>query len=432
MTTKENVRCAQRTTKNFGVTRERRSGSPRFHLRFSRGEGRLLLSRLFRGPWFTLFDLEIDLGVLPYPLNVTGGASVFRDYSSTAAALRGEIPMVAVTQWLRNHGMSLSGFRAVKNGVVATFAADHADVAVRMRCFGSGADLFLLLDRAEVSARSEADAPIFRLLRTAFERLGFEYESGRGLFVLSDPFRDVIASTMLPMGYRLPSSASLLVLAPQVRRSSLCFFAGPRYAGPLTDERLAEVLQLTDEAALRSGELRRLLDVAQSGMYLQSYQKEEGGSVAEEISQDSSQLLDPRQPPVPPQRSSPDPSSSPIACEPDRESNSGPSDVGRAMEEVTNDFDSHDRSDRMSWEHSLRGDAIDVAFSLAQAGVHARDAARLRAALRVAIEASEFGCAREVVHVALGLVGDGPARQHWLEQLRALDLLDMGDSRRDQ
>jgi tetratricopeptide (TPR) repeat protein len=189
--------------------------APRFDLRFEAGRGLLTLAKpLAAGP-FRLVDLELGLGRVAFPLDVSGGASAFRHRRTILRRAR-----------FRADPRDLCRLASERGGV--RFSASTPDpgvieLGVRDDFGALAARLHLLVDAgdlvawpADVRCAVEGPSTAVRRLAEALASVGAEIDPAAGVFRLADPARRLLAETLVAGGYRLPAIEHAALARPRI------------------------------------------------------------------------------------------------------------------------------------------------------------------------------------------------------------------------
>ncbi len=174
---------------------------PRFNLRFEAGRGFLRLSRPLDAGAGRAVALDLGLGHVRFPVDVTGGASVFRHRRTKVRSATFRVDMADLGRAARARGVGLSigdAPDAVAIGLSDEFGAVGLDVVPLVR----GRDLCFFVR----SHRAVDDGPAnpFRRIVQAAAALGVVFDPDSGLFRLERPARALLARALVTRGYRLP------------------------------------------------------------------------------------------------------------------------------------------------------------------------------------------------------------------------------------
>ncbi len=175
---------------------------PRFDLRFESGAGMLRLARpLSVGP-VRIVELELSLGPMRFPLDMTNGPARFRTRRTRVRRARIAIDPTGLAEAARKRGVAIAIDAARDGALEATLEDEAGAVAFEVHPCTEGHDLLVHLG----AVRSAVDAPAtpFRRVLRAARRLGFELDEERGMLRFDRPARRLLAEALCPYGYRVP------------------------------------------------------------------------------------------------------------------------------------------------------------------------------------------------------------------------------------
>jgi tetratricopeptide (TPR) repeat protein len=187
-----------------GAKSERAVGSdgPRFALRFEDGRGLLSLAQPMRFAHGVLEALELSLGALRFPLDLSAGPRRFRTRRTAVRAARVRLDLGAVLSERVEEPYRLVPLaprgEASSWALTDPFGTVAFDLVARME----GADLWLAIVEAR-SANEGPVAPAVRVLAAA-RAIGLELDETRGALRLPRVLSGVLLDAFVPCGWRVP------------------------------------------------------------------------------------------------------------------------------------------------------------------------------------------------------------------------------------
>ena len=233
--------------------RRERAGSfdgPRFDLRFEAGRGLLRLARpLSAGP-ARVVALELSLGSVRFPLDVTEGPMRFRTRRTVVRSARVSIDPRELVRWASSRGVRLEIASPLEGGAFAVSIADEVGpIAFDAAVVSDGADLLIAAEGVRTATDGPA-TPWARIDRMA-RKLGLELDVERGAWRAKRPVRRILARALVTRGWRLPDERAIELGPPRLVDGELVLELGPSVAGS------ARVL--LDEARLVAPVVERLV-----------------------------------------------------------------------------------------------------------------------------------------------------------------------------
>jgi len=234
------------------IPRPVRGDGPRFDLRFEAGRGLLRLSRPLDAGLAELRQLELSLGHVSFPVDVTRGASAFRHRRTKVRAAAFHIDTRDLGRAASRLGVGLSLGDTPSEAPLSLGLRDD---------FGClGLDVIPFVDERDLcfavrSYRAVTDGPanpFFRIVELA-SSLGLSFDAEAGFFRFRRPARSLLALALCRRGYRLPDDRGVDLGAP--RRADGSFVLELGDVG-LSADQLA--LEATEDARLVAPALRRL------------------------------------------------------------------------------------------------------------------------------------------------------------------------------
>ncbi len=205
-----------------------RSG-PRFDLRFTAGRGVLRLAQALDAGPARLEVLELSLGAVRFPLDVTAGAVRFRTRRTVLRRARLSFDARELVRAAEALDVSLVIAGPAPGGALACAVRDEiGTVAFDATVVADGADLLVGVDRVRVVTEGPV-TPWERLDRAA-RRLGLEFDRARGAWRRRRPVRSLLAEALVTRGWRLPDERASELHPPRHRDGRLFLSVGPAEA----------------------------------------------------------------------------------------------------------------------------------------------------------------------------------------------------------
>ncbi|MFK7990862.1 MAG: tetratricopeptide repeat protein [Sandaracinaceae bacterium] len=175
---------------------------PRFALRFEAGRGRLSLAKRHRFAFGFVEALELDLGRLQFPLDLSRGPGRFRTRRTRVVSAEVRLDLAAlVREWAAEpYGVSLLAPRA--DGVLVAVRDAFGTVATEVTFGVEGPDVALTLGDAR--AATEGPAPPLARALVAARSLGLGLDAERGCMLVPRALSSVLREALTPFGWRVP------------------------------------------------------------------------------------------------------------------------------------------------------------------------------------------------------------------------------------
>ncbi|MBX3272519.1 MAG: hypothetical protein KF729_19830 [Sandaracinaceae bacterium] len=189
---------------------------PRFALRFEEGLGRLVLARELPFALGIVDALELDLGPLRFPLDLSGGAGRFRTRRTRVRAARVRLDLPALLARLVEEPYGLAALAPAQGSLAFALRDAFGTVALDVEARFEGPHLRVVAH----GARAVHDGPAPPLVRAvvAARALGLDYEEDRGAIRVERALSAVLREALVPHGWRVPDdravSVALEVLGP--------------------------------------------------------------------------------------------------------------------------------------------------------------------------------------------------------------------------
>lgn len=189
---------------------------PRFDLRFEAGRGLLRLSRPLTAGRFRVSALDLGLGRVRYPVDVTAGALAFRHRRTTLRAATFHLDSRDLGRIAAHRDVSLM---LGDSPSASTFALGLRDefgvIGLSVAAFALGRDLRFYVQ----SFRAATDGPAnpFRRIVVAARRLGLAFDAEGGFFCLPGPARRLLSAALCTRGFRLPNDRSVDISSLELR-----------------------------------------------------------------------------------------------------------------------------------------------------------------------------------------------------------------------
>lgn len=184
-------------------------GGPRFALRFEEGRGLLALARPLRFALGTVEALELSLGALRFPLDLSAGATRFRTRRTRVRAARVRIDLDA---WIAS--AALAPYRLVplapRSGGLAWALGDpYGTVALDAHARVEGPDLLVAISSAR--SATEGPAPPAARVHAAARAMDLELDAEAGVLRVPRVLSAVLMEALVPHGWRVPDDRGVRV-----------------------------------------------------------------------------------------------------------------------------------------------------------------------------------------------------------------------------
>lgn len=175
---------------------------PRFSLRFDERGGVLALARPFAFRYGLLEELELGLGRLRFPLDLSAGPSRFRTRRTHVLRASVRVELAEVLDGLIEEPFSLRSLGPADDGMGFALRDAFGTVAFDADARFEGSTLRL----AAHEARAVLDAPAPPLARVALaaRALGLAHEDERGAWALPRALTALLREALVPFGWRQP------------------------------------------------------------------------------------------------------------------------------------------------------------------------------------------------------------------------------------
>lgn len=182
------------------------SGGPRFALRFEDGGGQLILAKPHAFAYGVVDELELNLGELRFPLDLSAGPSRFRTRRTTVRAARVRIDLPSLFGALVDEPFALTPLAPIDGGMALALRDAFGTIALDVLARFEGSRLRVVPSRARAVHEGPA-APLIRAL-VAARALGFTIEEDRGALVAPRALSMVLLEALTPWGWRVPDDRS--------------------------------------------------------------------------------------------------------------------------------------------------------------------------------------------------------------------------------
>ena len=231
------------------------SDGPRFDLRFEAGRGLLRLARVLSAGAARVVALELSLGNVRFPVDVTEGPLRFRTRRTVLRSARVLIDPRELVRWAAGRGVRLEIASPLDGGAFAVAMADEVGtIAFDAVVVADGADLLIAAERVRVATDGPA-TPWTRIDRMA-RKLGLELDVERGAWRAHRPVRRILARALVARGWRLPDERAVSLGPPRLTDGSFVLELGRLLAGGR---------MLLDEARLLAPVAERLVAMDLAG-----------------------------------------------------------------------------------------------------------------------------------------------------------------------
>jgi predicted Zn-dependent protease len=233
-------------------TRAAGGDGPRFDLRFEAGRGFLRLSRPLDAGTGRAVALDLGLGHVRFPVDVTGGATVFRHRRTRVRSATFHVDVADLRRAADARGIGLTVGDA-SDGIAIGLRDDFGVLGLDVVPLVDGRDLCFFVR----SHRAVNDGPAnpFRRIVEATSALGLAFDGGTGVFRLERPARTLLAQALVTRGFRLPDDRGVDLVAPRRENGTFAIELGN------VDAAAAErTLAAAEEARVAAPVLRCLAD----------------------------------------------------------------------------------------------------------------------------------------------------------------------------
>ncbi len=182
-------------------------GGPRFALRFEDGAGRLVLAKPLRFAFGVVDELELDLGPLRFPLDLSAGAGRFRTRRTRVRAARLRVDVASLLERWVEEPLALWPLALLDEGMSFAMRDAFGTIAFDAAARFEGPKLRIAPARAR--AVQEGPAPALVRAIVAARSLGFDLEEDRGALVIERPLSLLLTHALVPHGWRVPDDRSL-------------------------------------------------------------------------------------------------------------------------------------------------------------------------------------------------------------------------------
>lgn len=183
-------------------------GGPRFALRFEDGAGRLVLARPMPFALGVVDALELELGPLRFPLDLSGGASRFRTRRTRVRAARVRLDLPALIARFVEEPFALTPLApSAPDGMAFALRDAFGTVAFDAHARFEGSRLRVVPARAR--GVHEGPAPALVRVLVAARTLGLGQEGDRGALVIERALSAVLLEALVPHGWRVPDDRAV-------------------------------------------------------------------------------------------------------------------------------------------------------------------------------------------------------------------------------
>jgi predicted Zn-dependent protease len=225
---------------------------PRFDLRFEAGRGFLRLSRPLDAGTGRAVALDLGLGHVRFPVDVTGGATVFRHRRTRVRSATFLVDVADLRRAAEARGIGLT-IGDAPDGVAIALRDDFGALGLHVVPFVDGRDLCFHVR----SHRAVNDGPAnpFRRIVEATSALGLAFDRDTGVFRLERPARALLAHALVTRGYRLPDDRGVDLVVPRRDDGAFAIELGNVHAGAAETD-----IEAAEEARVAAPVLRCLAD----------------------------------------------------------------------------------------------------------------------------------------------------------------------------
>lgn len=180
---------------------------PRFALRFEDGAGRLVLARPFRFALGEIDELELDLGSLRFPLDLSAGPARFRTRRTRVRSVKLRVDLHSLLSRFVEEPFALVPLAPTEGGLAFALRDAFGTIALTAHSRFEGARLRIVPS----SARSVHEGPAAPLVRAfvAARSLGFELEEDRGALIARRALSTLLMEALTPHGWRVPDDRTV-------------------------------------------------------------------------------------------------------------------------------------------------------------------------------------------------------------------------------
>jgi len=179
-----------------------RTDGPRFALRFEDGAGRLVLARPLKFALGEVDALELELGPLRFPLDLSAGPGRFRTRRTRVRSARVRIDLPAMLARFVEEPFGLEPIVPIDGGMAFALRDAFGTIALDVHARFEGSRLWVLPARAR--AVHEGPAPALVRAVVAARALGMTLDDARGALVADRVLSHVLMEALVPHGWRMP------------------------------------------------------------------------------------------------------------------------------------------------------------------------------------------------------------------------------------
>ncbi|MCB9597769.1 MAG: hypothetical protein H6719_33940 [Sandaracinaceae bacterium] len=180
---------------------------PRFALRFEDGSGRLVLAKPLRFELGIVDALDLDLGPLRFPLDLSAGPSRFRTRRTRVRSASVRIDVPALLARYVEEPFGLAPLAPLDAGMAFALRDAFGTVALDAHARFEGSTLRVVPARAR--GVHEGPAPALVRAIVAARALGFDLEEDRGALRVERALSAVLLEALVPHGWRVPDDRSV-------------------------------------------------------------------------------------------------------------------------------------------------------------------------------------------------------------------------------
>jgi len=175
---------------------------PRFALRFEDGQGRLVLAQPLKFALGEVDALELDLGPLRFPLDLSAGPGRFRTRRTRVRSARVRIDLPSMLARFIEEPFALDPIVPIDGGMAFALRDAFGTLALDVHARFEGARLWVLPTRAR--AVHEGPAPALVRAVVAARAMGMVLDDARGALVADRVLSSVLMEALVPHGWRMP------------------------------------------------------------------------------------------------------------------------------------------------------------------------------------------------------------------------------------
>lgn len=175
---------------------------PRFALRFEDGAGRLVLARPLKFALGEVDELELELGPLRFPLDLTAGPGRFRTRRTRVRSARVRIDLPSMLARFVEEPFALEPIVPIDGGMAFALRDAFGTLALDVHARFEGSRLWVLPTRAR--AVHEGPAPALVRAVVAARAVGMALDDTRGALVADRVLSHVLMEALVPHGWRMP------------------------------------------------------------------------------------------------------------------------------------------------------------------------------------------------------------------------------------